>query len=126
MPVKVRRGQIVEHQAAIVQVALGQRLLYDRLTRLQRIHGRIEIIFIHRFPETKRLGELLQPPGLVAQSLCRRQFGLGIEDACCNQGESALTDLALQAENLGNLQSSDRSQDSGDMAIGHRPGDFQR
>jgi len=47
-PLEIARGDVVEHEHAVLEVALGERLLDARLAAAQKIEGGIEFVLVDR------------------------------------------------------------------------------
>ena len=114
---QVAGGQVVEHQCAVGEMALGQAPLDGVLAFEQPVHGGVEIVLVGVL-DVERLGERVARGGLC-QAPGGGQFRARIEDACGDQGNDALAlggggagDGAVEAQLL------QGAEHGGDMAVG--------
>ena len=123
VPLKVSRGHIVEHQATIGKVTLGERLLDALLSREQPIHGLVQIICRSR-GQLERLGQRTGG-GFLIQAAGRGQLGTWIEDAGGNESADEIALGATSArEQVVQAEMTKSSEDGGDVAMGERAEDL--
>src|SRR5258708_4039137 len=85
---EISGSQIVEHQAAVAEMAFGQFLLDTGLSREQSVHGLVELGFIGGI-DLEQLAETgVESAGVKAAS--GGEFGSRVEDSSDDHGQDEI------------------------------------
>ncbi len=85
---EISRGQVIEHQAAVGELALGQLLLDARLSWQQPVHGLVEFGLIGGI-DLEQLAETAAE-SVGVKSASGGEFGSRVEDAGDDHGEDEI------------------------------------
>ena len=123
-PLQIARGDIVEHQHAILEMALGQGLLDAGLAAAQEIEGGVEFVLIDLAQAehgAERVGG-----GRLAELARGRQLGGRFDDPGDDHGEDQ-PGPALRSvrQRLVEPEPAQRPERGGDMAMRQRAGDLE-
>ena len=112
-----RCGQVVEHQGAVGEVALGETGLDGGLAVEQPVHGGVEVVLVG-VVDAEDLGEGVAR-GIGGQASGGGELGAGGEDAGGDEGHGALAlGRGRGGEGAVEAQFPERAEDGGDMAVG--------
>ena len=117
LPLEVDRGDVVEHERPLAQVALGQRRLDPRLTRQQPVHGFVEFVRLAR-AQAEQLAER-GAGGVGIEAPGGGELGARLDQARHEhrQHQIALT-AAPACEQALHAQAPQRAEHRGDVAVG--------
>ena len=115
-PLQVAGSEVVEHQSAVAQVALGEPSFDRVLTLVQPIHGGVGGVLVD-LTESELGGQRVAHGGGV-QAACGGQLGAGAEDPGKDQGESEIALLGWGTEQAVEADGAGQAVDGGDMAVG--------
>src|SRR5208337_3279597 len=123
-PLEIARGDVVEHEHAVLEVALGEGLLDARLAAAQKIEGGVEFVLVDLAQaerRTERVGG-----GRLAELARGRELGGRLDDPRHDHRQDQFCPaLGSLRQHLVEPEPARRPERGGDMAVRQRPGDLE-
>jgi hypothetical protein len=123
-PLQIARGDVVEHEHAILEVALGEDLLDAGLAATQEVEGGVEFVLVDLAQAehgAERVGG-----GRLAELARGRQLGGRLDDPRHDHGEDQLGPaLRSMRQRLVEPELAHRPEHGGDVAVRQRAGDLE-
>ena len=124
-PLQIARGDVVEHEHAVLEVALGEDLLDAGLAAAQKVEGGVELVLVDLGPEAEHGAERVGG-GRLAELARGRELGGRLDDPRHDHGEDQLGPaLRPLRQHLVEPEPAHRPEHGGDMAVRQRAGDLE-
>ena len=123
-PLEIARCDVVEHEDAVLEVALGEDLLDRALAAAQEVEGGVEFVLVD-LAQAERGAERVGGRRL-AELARRRQLGGRLDDPRHDHGEDQLgPPLRPLRQGLVEPEPAHNPEHRGDVAVRQRPGDLE-
>ncbi len=123
-PFEVARGDVVEHEHAVLEMALSEDLLDARLAAAQKVEGGVEFVLVD-LAEAEHGAERVGG-GRLAELARGRELGGRLDDPRHDHGEDQLgPPLRPLRQHLVEPEPAHRPEHRGDMAVRQRAGDLE-
>ena len=123
-PLQIARGEVVEHEHAVLEVAPSKDFLDARLAAAQKIEGGVELVFVD-LAEAQHGAERVGG-GRLAELARGRELGGRPDDPRHDHGEGQFCPaLGSLRQHLVEPEPARRPERGGDMDVRRRPGDLK-
>ena len=123
-PLQIARGDVVEHEHAVLEVALGEDLLDAGLAAAQKVEGGVEFVLVD-LAEAEHGAERVGG-GRLAELARGRELGGRLDDPRHDHGQDQLGPaLRSVRQHLVEPEPAHRPEHGGDVAVRQRAGDLE-